>query len=697
MNGPQRLVTREEHRAVRHHVQANREQIIAAWTQTQFDRARLTRWQVAGVNGQGNGYFERAFVGPLLDLLIGWLSTGESRWRALYRDERLRYAPHQASPNDKARFFEEIIPEDELAVLAGAPPDVRKRLMAVLADLHAPLLQPRSAALRVLGMGDCLMNEIRVFLPDACRDRGFEADIRCLYFSAVVGRDISTAQVRDFLACQPMDALAFSFLSYEALPLYAALLRDADALGVTELDQRITAIVGLMRRFIAELRELTDAPFLVHNASGLPLTRLRRLLPLLRPLGPGHRRAIGALNDAIADLVSHSANALLIDEAAVAAAKGYRSAMGPVVPHQKEAMFHTARFGEYLAAEYGDHLASFEVMRKAKVLALDFDNTLWDGVMAEGDVIQHHDRQTLLRQTKDSGMLLVAVSKNDPGKVRWNEMTLRPDDFVLQKIGWNLKVESIAAAAKQLDLGIDSFVFLDDNPAERELVRSQFPKVRVLDSTDPFTWRSVERLLQFPNTKDTAEARTRTELYRQQAQRQEALSGAFDYPKMMAGLRLSIEFRGAATSDLDRVTELVQRTNQFTTTTRRYTRQQLQEFLTNDRHRVYVTKLADKFGSLGLVGVIIVERRGEDALFDSFVMSCRAMGFQFEQAIIRLVLDTEPEIVRWVGLFIPTDRNTPAASLFADSGFVARGDHEWVLERGPRDPVVASWFAITTE
>ena len=81
-----------------------------------------------------------------------------------------------------------------------------------------------------------------------------------------------------------MDALAFSFLSYEGLPLYSQLLRDADGIAATELEQRVTGIVGLMRRFLSELRSLTDAPFLVHNASGLPLTRWRRLVPLLDPM-----------------------------------------------------------------------------------------------------------------------------------------------------------------------------------------------------------------------------------------------------------------------------------------------------------------------------------------------------------------------------------------------------------------------------
>jgi len=688
-------LSRAERQALRRHLRRHRAQIIEAWSDTQFDPDRLKRWSIAGVDHQHRSSFQRGFLGPLFDLLTGWLATGESGWRALYRDERLRYAPHQASPSERGRFFAEILGDDERAVLTGAPAGLGERLAAALVDVHAPLVNPRPTAVRVLALGDCLMNEIRVFLADACRDRGFEADVRCLYFSAVVGRDISTTQVREFLARQPMDVLAFSFLSYEGLPLYGALLRDADTLGPSELDRRVTAIVGLMRRFLSELRELTDAPFMVHNASGLPLPRVRRRLSLLAPLSPGRRRAIAALNAAIAELVAHVANAHLIDEATVASTRGYRAAMAPVVPHPRDATFHTMRFGEYLTAEYADVLASFTRLRKAKVLAVDFDNTLWDGVMAEGDVVQHRDRQALLRAVKDGGMLLVAVSKNEPASVRWAEMTLTPEDFVLQKIGWDLKVESITSAAKQLDLGIDSFVFLDDSHTERELVGSQLPSVQVLDSTDPFTWRSVERLLRFPNTKDTAEARNRTELYRQQAQRQEALGGAFDYPTMMASLGLSLEFRRATARDLDRLTELVQRTNQFNTTTRRYTRQELQQLLPSPAHRVYVATLADKFGSMGLVLTVIVERRRADAVVDSVVMSCRAMGFQLEHAVLRLVFDADADVMQWVGRFVPTDRNMPAAGLFAECGFVATGDGVWLRNAGASDPVVATWFTIT--
>src|SRR5262249_9698834 len=163
------------------------------------------------------------------------------------------------------------------------------------------------------------------------------------------------------------------------------------------------------------------------------------------------------------------------------------------------------------------------------------------------------------------------------------------------------------------------------------------------------------------NTRATDEARLRTEMYRQQARRREALNGSFDYPAMMASLELEVRFGPANRKDLDRIAELIQRTNQFNTTTIRYSKPELEAFLAGGRHGVYVAALSDKFGSVGLVGVVIVERQGDERVFQSFVMSCRAMGFELERLMLRLVLEAEESgAARFVGRFVPTDRNTPA-------------------------------------
>ena len=678
-----------------------RASLVDRWATTQLDLDRLTRYQVEGVAG---GESERAsliqgFIAPLVDLLIEYLRTGASRYRDVYLDERLRYAPFRAAPATRLAFFREVVPRDEEAVLRSLPAAgaLRRDVRRLLTALHQPLLAaPDGPTVRVLGLGDCLLNELRVFLPARCRRAGISVDVRSLYFSAVEHRAVDVGEVLRFLEQDAMDLIAVSFLTYAGLPAYRVLLNEVDRLTPQQAEGRVTAIVQLMRDWVQALRAHTDIPLLIHDASGLPLSRWRRHLPILPPVSAGRRRVLDLLNTHIRELVQHTRNAILIDEAAVVRAHGYRSCEQPVVPRRlsRRAFFHTARLGEFLSAPYTEVIRSYERLRKTKVLLVDFDGTLWDGVMADGPVRHHRQRQELLRRLKDAGILLVAVSKNDPASIRWSEMVLQPSDFVLLKISWRLKVEAIQEAAQELDLGLDSFVLVDDSPVERDLARSQLPQVGTLDSLDPFTWRSLERMLQFPNTRETAEARTRTQMYQQSAARRAALAQPFDYPAMMAGLELRAGFGLARGADLDRVAELIQRTNQFNTTTIRYSRQELAAFLESGSHAVYVATLSDKFGALGLVAVAIVERRESDAGFSAFVMSCRAMGFQLERLVVRSVLDAETAAQRFTGRFVPTDRNTPAMNLFRDCGFRDLGSGEWLLDRTMPWPDAPAWITL---
>jgi FkbH-like protein len=686
-------------RDIARRLKAARAMIVSRWYETQFAPARLEQWRIAGVEGLTRAELEGAFVGPLLDLLIEYLESGNHEVASVYLDERLRYAPHQAAPEARARFFAELLPLDDGALLDALDQDASRRAayQQLSAGLHAPLLlgQP-GPVVRMLALGDCVMGDLRVFLPDACRAHGLGLDMRCMYFSGLVGRELSTAEVKDYLAVNPTDVIALSFLTYEGIPPYGLLLREADQLSEDELQKRIDAVVGAMRRFVEDLRASTDAPFLIHNVSGLPLTRWRKHLPVLPPLSRGVQRVVNGLNTAIGELVEGTPNCVLVDEAALVRKEGHREASRGVVPRRisKRAYLHTSRLGGMLAPFYADVLRAYETMRKAKVLLLDFDNTLWDGVMGEGAVTHHHDRQALLRKLRESGMLLVALSKNDSSAIRWDEMTLKPEDFVVQKISWNTKVQSIQEVAQQLDLGVDSFVLLDDNPVERDLVSSQLPKVRTLDSTDASAWWAVDLLQRFPNTKATEESRRRTEIYREQALRREALASDVDYPAMMASLGLKVRFGPARQKDLDRVTELVQRTNQFNTTTVRYPKAQLHQLMADPARRVYVAQLDDKFGSIGLVAVAIMTVNGAEAVFDSFIMSCRAMGFRLEHAMVRLAMDTLPDVQRFTGLFVPTDRNSPSAGLWKDCGFAPSDPEGTWTARRDSVPAVPGWLAV---
>lgn len=677
----------------------SREGILAQWFRAQFDPGRIARYPIVGLEGQSPSQLCDRFLKPLFDLLLAYARTGNRDYRCVYLDERLRFSPRRSDPGVRAEFFSELLVAHEAAILEEVPSDPRlwDVIRGFWADLHEPLLTTRSKPpMRILALGDCLMTELRVFLQNSLREAGIDVDMRELYFSALQKQEMSPQEVVHFLQHFPADLIAMSFLSYEGLPPYSALMQEADRLSAADIDRYVVSIAGLIREYLVALRERTEAPFLLHNVSGLPLTRYRKRIPGLPPMSRGRRKAIEVLNAAIGELAENTPNTILIDEREIAKREGYRRCSAPVVPRRiaRGAYFHTARFGSYLAGAYLDVVRSFQALRKAKVIAVDFDGTLWDGVMAEGPVVHRYQAQELLRRLREAGILLVAASKNDPANVRWDEMRLAESDFVLQKINWNHKVESIRQAAAELDLGLDSFVLLDDDPVQREFVHSELPSVAVLDSGDPFTWRALGRVLQFPNTRQTEEAKSRTEMYRIHARRREVLLGSLDYGSMLASLKLVVRFGRARRRDLARIGELVQRTNQFNTTTIRYSPSQLAEYLKSESHAVYVADVSDRFGELGIVGVVVVKRAEQSPVIESFVMSCRAMGLMLERLMLHKVVELEKRAGTIVGCFVPTDRNTPAAGLFPDAGFAPAGDGEWIHDARNPLPNLPDWFTV---
>jgi FkbH-like protein len=172
------------------------------------------------------------------------------------------------------------------------------------------------------------------------------------------------------------------------------------------------------------------------------------------------------------------------------------------------------------------------------------------------------------------------------------------------------------------------------------------------------------------------------------------MARGFDYASMMHSLELQAQFGRARTADLPRLVELQQRTNQFNTTTMRCSREQLTGLMSRGDHRVYAASLHDKFGDVGLVACAIVRDAEGEKVIDSFVMSCRAMGFELERLMLAKVIEAEGADKPFVGRFVPTDRNAPAMHLYSANGFEARSQTEWVLRPGAAAPAAPPWFAV---
>ena len=668
-------------------IHSNFEAILDAWFDNQFNADLVREWEISGLANADRDQLRSSFLRPLLSLLREYLGKGTRTCLYGYLDERLRYAPHRLSLEDRAAYFRSIIPSDIQAVVDSiANRECSESCLQMLAHIHAPLTDPDTGErIEVLALGDCLMNEIRLFLPSICSDRGLNVDVRCIYFSAVVGKAISTDEVSEYIHNNRVDLIAMSFMSYAGIPAYSTLMKECDRITRDQIDDRVEFIINIVHDFIETIRTITKAPFLLHNTSGLPLSRYRKRLPFLAPLSRNKAYALDRLNAGIGELIENSENTILVDERSVSRVNRQRKCDSSVFSRRVvgKGFFHTSWFGYYISGYYIDIIDAYKKYHNKKVIMVDFDNTLWEGVMADGDVVHHADRQALLRDLKDSGMLLVAVSKNTSGNIRWEELQLAESDFVLQKINWNLKAQSILEAVEELNLGMDSVIFIDDNPAELGMVQEALPETQVEDANNPGLWRGLELLTSFPNTSLTEESRSRTEMYRLEMERRKSLDSGLDYEAMMGSLELQLEFRPAEKGDTDRLYELVTRTNQFNTTTVRYSKRELTSMLNDTRYLIYVGKLRDKYGALGIVATVMLRLDGEAGEIISFIMSCRAMGFGVEQQMLYEVIEATGHAVnQYHGRYIRTDRNNPCSTLYANNHFRKISDEEWLLEAG---------------
>jgi FkbH-like protein len=343
--------------------------------------------------------------------------------------------------------------------------------------------------------------------------------------------------------------------------------------------------------------------------------------------------------------------------------------------------FSTA--GEKLIAqELGRILDAQEIARK-KCLLLDLDNTLWGGVIGEdgvkgiqlsetGDGARFRDFQLGIRELGRMGVILGIVSKNNEADAvevleRHEHMALRKRDFALTKINWSTKAQNIAELAQDLDIGMDSIVFIDDNPVEREAIRAALPEVTVpefpLDTCELTSF--LERVYKecFFTLESTGEDRKRTEAYLANAKRAAERTVAPSIEEFLSGLRTRIFLTRAGDEDFGRAAQLTQKTNQFNLTTRRYTEQELRTLQSTPGTAVFIASVVDKYGDNGkvLVSVLRTVTRGTAEL-DAFLMSCRVLGrFIEDQILDHLVRGLRADgFSRLRVKFIPTRKNAPA-------------------------------------
>ncbi len=550
------------------------------------------------------------------------------------------------------------------------------------AELEKSLAGP---ACEVAVLSNLVVNPLKEILEYALRSAGLNALVTVGEYDRLPEESARFAGARAVL------------LFWDAANLAEGLYARAALLSPAEMEALETKVAADMDRVWA-------------NVAGTGLVVANRFTSL--PFSLGHLRAdafedlCGRLNERLEKRAG--ANALLVDTSRVFAEVGADRAVDLRYFYSSKALY-TVDFFEAYARLVAPALLS-AAGRAKKVLVFDCDNTLWNGILDEvgADGIEMSRRtaqgspfaevQELALDLARRGVLLALCSKNNPAEVdavlaRHPDMRLREADIAIKKVNWDDKAAGLQAIAAELNVGLDSLVFVDDSDFEVARIRERLPEVLVFQvprASHRYPTALRQTLGLFFGLSRAPEDRERGRMYREQRERAAVRAATGSLEDYLASLQLKMTVFENEPSLTPRLAQMTLKTNQFNLTTRRYTEADIARAMAAPHGRVFAFSLADRFGDNGVTGMAIVAlEAGGVASFDSFMLSCRVIGrhaeFAFLDAIVKRLTAGGVTLLR--GQYLRTDRNAGVRGFFADAGFrtVRRTDTGEDYEIAARD------------
>ena len=550
--------------------------------------------------------------------------------------------------------------------------------------------RPENKKIRVAVLGDCATQHLSVLLRVLFSRHGLEAHVYEGAFDAAEGE-----------ACNPQSGL------YKHDPEVVIVLSSVQALR-DKFYQRTASAADFRDEALSRLAGVWDA-IRAHSQATILQTTL--VAPFERFFGQYDRQVAASLSTIVSDvnaaIVSEARrrNLLLVDLEEVASWVGRRSWFDErlwAIAKLPTAMEHLP-----LVAQGIVDVTLATKGRAVKCVVLDLDNTLWGGVVgddgphgikiaAHGDGEAFHRFQSFLKELKNRGILLAVCSKNEhenavrPFEVN-SEMVLKLEDITVFVANWENKPENIRKIREALNIGLDSMLFLDDNPFERAAVRTLLPDVMVPElPEDPADYvKALVELNLFETTAFSAEDAERSTLYRQEAQRRIAETSAASFEDYLQSLDMTIQMGRFAPEQLGRITQLLQRSNQFNLTTQRHNQAQCEAMMNDVEGCLPLTaSLRDRFGDHGLISIVVVrpDRAADAAVISDWLMSCRVLTRGVEEYLMNHVVEQARQwgLATVTASYIPTAKNAMVKDFYARFDFRKTVEHadgriDWAL------------------
>jgi FkbH-like protein len=471
--------------------------------------------------------------------------------------------------------------------------------------------------------------------------------------------------------------------------------------GDTEAEHAcVDAALSRIERLIDQVRAATNRTIILQT---VPLDASDSQLSMDQWLPGATRRLIRQLNERLA-MLARERSCLLFDLAALADLVGHAQWGAGRYWFVAKLPFSPACVPAF--ANRLVRLISATLGKSRRVLVLDLDDTLWGGVVGddgiEGLVLgagsargeAHVAIQRMALSYKERGVILCIASKNTAAIAldafrRHPEMLIRESDVTSFRVNWDDKAANINALADDLDLGLDAFVFIDDNPVERRRVREALPGIAVPELTaDPAAWVPIiQAAAYFEQVSFTAEDRARTEFYVGNVKRKQHSEAVSDPREFLASLKMVLTVARFDALSRARIAQLISKSNQFNLTTRRYSEAEVAELETSSGVEALQLRLEDAFGDNGMISVVICRKHRNYWDIDTWIMSCRVLGREVEQCVLGVLAARAraagAEELR--GTFIPTAKNGIVREHYARLGFRlvgsdASGASTWSLD-----------------